>query len=529
MASPERTQSLDAEPDAKRALGAYYTPSDIALSLTRWALRDNPGRVLDPSYGICRFLAAAVDVLAASGVEHPARAVHGVDIDAEATASTTHALICKGARRSQFTVGDFFTVEPDARYAAVLGNPPYVRHHWQDPEVKASAAGAMRAAGVELSRRASLWAPFLIHADRFVKPAGRLAMLLPGAALQADYSEAVWEHLDALEETIVVLADRRTEGGGRAPLAVEIPTFAALRSALTEDPALLQMRKRGRRRNRVRSGLSVRRLLTIASEHPASKKLGDIADVRIGTVTGANALFVRTPDDELCRSVDDCHVISVVPGSRSLVGAVWTPADDEQAAVAGKRCRMLCLPATSVPSAALADALSKAELDGVHERSHCTKRKPWWALRAEQPPNAFLSYMTGDPKGIVLNQAGSGCINGVHRITWRTADGPACLLSTWTSLWALAVEQTARHYAGGVLKLEPGSAPQLPVVSHENPEALDELDGLIRLEGLRAARHLADRLVLADTLGFSPQQIRTIQTAALELAERRAPPIRQAP
>ncbi len=544
MGANARKDTAVKDPEQRRALGVYYTPPDVAHALTRWALRENPGPVLDPSYGVCRFLDAALDVLAAAGVKRPAREVNGVDVDAKASAASTKALIRRGARPDQFTSADFFTLPADPRFAAVLGNPPYVRHQWQGPAVKAAADCAMNAAGVALSRRASLWAPFLIHADRFVRPNGRLAMLLPSAALQADYAGAVWEHLagryarltlirvgervfpDALEETVLVLADRRGTISTRAPLVVEVPTFDLLAEALAEDPELTQLRKRGRRRVHVRSGLGARRLLAIAAEHPATTTLGKVAETRIGTVTGANAFFVRAPDDAVCEGLEDHQLIPVLPGSRSLRGALWTRKDDDAAAALGKRCRMLHLPDGGELPARLVQAIAHAEEDAIHERFHCAKRSPWWALSPQRAPDAFLTYMAGEAKGIVRNDAAAGCVNGVHRVTWRGPGGDAYLLSTWTSLWALAVEQSARHYAGGVLKLEPGAAPQLPVVSLADPAAIARLDRTLRDEGLAAARELADELVLGERIGLSTQQIRTLRAAVLELTERRTPPLR---
>jgi hypothetical protein len=105
-------------------------------------------------------------------------------------------------------------------------------------------------------------------------------------------------------------------------------------------------------------------------------------------------------------------------------------------------------------------------------------------------------------------------------------DGLAFVLSTWTSLWAVAVEQSARHYGGGVLKLKPGSTSGLPVVRHDDINALDELDVALRNEGIDAARGLADGLILKDTLGFSPDQIRALRASALALKLRRAPRVR---
>jgi len=461
-------------------------------------------------------------------------------VDAGATAATTRALLARGARPDQFLHRNFLEVDPEPRFAAVLGNPPYVRHHWQDETVKGAVADAMCNAGIALSRRASLWAPFIIHADRFMRPGGRLAMLLPGAAIQADYATAVWDHFarlyrtvtlirigerafhDALEETIVILADGRSGRGTRAPLTVEVAAFASLADELTAEPSAEQLRKRGRRLGRSRSDLTTRRLLDIAVGHDASCRLGDVADVRIGTVTGANRFFVRAVNDDLLRQIPASEIVRVVPGSQAMNGTAWTSEDDRLCARDGRRCRLLRLRPDGHLPGTLAVAVAEAEHARLQERSHCKRRNPWWAIEPRNPPDGFLAYMAGTAKGIVINQAAAGCINGVHRVTWTVSDGDAYVLSTWTSLWALAVEQTARHYAGGVLKLEPGRAPGIPLVKHEDPAALIHLDSLLRYEGIGVARQYADALVLRGTLGFSEEQVAALRASVERLERRRS-------
>jgi hypothetical protein len=187
---------------------------------------------------------------------------------------------------------------------------------------------------------------------------------------------------------------------------------------------------------------------------------------------------------------------------------------------------MLQLTSADELPAALVKAIVEAELEGVHEASHCARRHPWWAIDPGRAPDAFLAYMTTKTKGIVSNDTDSHSLNGVHRITWKISGANHYLLSTWTSLWALAVEQTARHHAGGLLKLEPGAAPSLPVVLHEDVAMLERVDEILREKGLRAAREVADQAVLGQTLGFSRGQIKAVQAAVLALIERRSLPVR---
>ena len=69
-----------------RALGAYYTPADLARPLSEWAIRKPGDRVFDPSFGEGVFLSCGVERLLALGVE-PRKLpdqIAGVELEARA-------------------------------------------------------------------------------------------------------------------------------------------------------------------------------------------------------------------------------------------------------------------------------------------------------------------------------------------------------------------------------------------------------------------------------------------------------------
>ena len=185
QATPGQSRRRDVSP--RRLLGAFYTPDALATVLTRWALDGCAGSVLDPSYGGCAFLRAAVDVLREQGTIHPERLVYGVDVDPQC-ATYARGLV---APRNHITA-DFLSLRPHstrgAPFKAIVGNPPYVRHHWLRGMKRRAARAALKRAGVALRATASTWAYFVVHAVSFLAPGGQLAMLVPEAVLQADYA-----------------------------------------------------------------------------------------------------------------------------------------------------------------------------------------------------------------------------------------------------------------------------------------------------------------------------------------------------
>ena len=79
LSSRQLQDGADISP--RRLFGVYYTPDNLASLLVRWALAGGRGPVLDPSYGGCAFLEAAVRILSEMDVSTAGKRVYGVDID----------------------------------------------------------------------------------------------------------------------------------------------------------------------------------------------------------------------------------------------------------------------------------------------------------------------------------------------------------------------------------------------------------------------------------------------------------------
>ncbi len=207
-----------------RRLGIYYTPEDVATVLVQWALPKRQGSVLDPSFGGCSLLRAA---LALRRHMHSSNqvAVFGVDVDpgALAHARELHKL---GVPKANLIQADFFAIDSSRfggrKFDAIVGNPPYIRHHWHHGASRELALALASANGVRLPGRADAWAFFVVHALSFLQQGGRLALLLPVAILHADYAQSVLEHLSTKFENVrlIELAERLFPGASEATIVL---------------------------------------------------------------------------------------------------------------------------------------------------------------------------------------------------------------------------------------------------------------------------------------------------------------------
>jgi tRNA1(Val) A37 N6-methylase TrmN6 len=195
------------------ARGCVYTPPAVADLLAAWCVRDGDERVLDPACGGGQLLASALTRLdgETDGRVDGARLV-GVDRDPTATDLTALALAAHAvdtAGRPTIRTADFFEVCPPAEDAgsvlpdvdAVVMNPPFTRpEHLDDGYRDAVRDAVFDDADARFSKRAGLYACFLVAATRLLDDGDRLAAVVPSSAFAADYADAIesflLEHYD---------------------------------------------------------------------------------------------------------------------------------------------------------------------------------------------------------------------------------------------------------------------------------------------------------------------------------------------
>jgi hypothetical protein len=545
-------------PDARakrKALGAYYTPPELADALVRWAVDAGTARVLDPSYGDGRFLRSAIDRYRELGVSAPHRRVFGAELDDSAVqrASALRAEVPAG----NLVASDFFATDLDSwdggRFDAIVGNPPYVRHHLLSAESKRLAQLHARRVGVALSERADAWAYFCAALMDYLEPSGRLALLLPGAVLHAEYALPLLHALskargrvrlirvqqrlfeEVSERTVVLLIDgRRASAGVEYREVADIKELDAVlggrrtgssgwRSSDTlggdavADPAL-------RLRTRLRWFVSqdVADIWERVTELPDVKSLGEIAKVRIGVVTGANKFFVLDAESAEEMRGKGVDTVPIVSRGSWLKTVRWTEAD--QKLRSGKPSELLVIEPRARVRKALREAMEEAEEQRVHKRHHCELREPWYSLSDWRAPGLFLPYMGASPPRLVINKAGATCTNAIHRVDLKKGQpGTAAVAAaSWTALYRLSAELVGRSYGAGVLKLEPNEAVQLclPIASPA-AENLIQIDRAFRKGGAVLAEEMADRLLLEGHLGLGADDILALRKACDELQRRR--------
>ncbi len=177
--------------------GEAWTPRHVAAFLCRWAIRSSTDRVLDPGSGRGVFLFEAYRRLLEMGasVSKARSSLYGIEKNAESfEAMRANLAPLFGGQLPNIQEGDLFraTFPP---MDAVIGNPPYVRRWWlQDVDGLRERVGE-KMGGVKLTRLTDLACYFIICAADFLKPGGRLALVVTDGWLDAHYGAAFKEYL----------------------------------------------------------------------------------------------------------------------------------------------------------------------------------------------------------------------------------------------------------------------------------------------------------------------------------------------
>lgn len=543
-------------PAKRKRRGAFFTPRPIAEFLAEWAIGGNQSAtVLDPTCGDGVFLLAAGSRLSALGrpVNELDDQVFGVDIHSESLDDAERLLGDEGLD-ARLLESDFFElVEPGRTGArlpqldAVIGNPPFVRYHTHRGETRRIAAEAAMRQGVRLSALASSWAPALVHASAFLKPEGRLAMVLPAELLTVHYAEpirrwladrfaevglVVFEQLqfdDALENVVLLLASGT---GGCDSFSLYFVDDAndldrtGLRDELSVTPSA-----EGKWTDLLLP--EDQRLLFRSVAEGQFETLESYGRIGLGTVTGSNNFFALTEETRVEYDLDESQLVPISPpGTRHLRGTAFGRGDWKRLRDEGQRVWLL-RPESDDKTRGLGRYISHGRSLGVHEAYKCQIRDPWWRPPAVDPPDLFFTYMSHRFPRLVANTARTSFLNSMHGV-WIERTGRVWLrqalpLLALNSVTMLGAEVLGRSYGGGVLKMEPREAAELPVPEFDQLEAAwkklkpsrSRLDRELRRGQWTLVLAHVDEILLQETMGVSATDAASLHNAARSLRERR--------
>lgn len=529
-------------------LGQWNTAAPVAqLAISALGGIAPTERVIDPTCGDGVFLAAAL----AAGARH----VVGVEIDPP-TADRARHLVGIDAdvhafRSVEVVVSDVLApdlVERLGLFDLAIGNPPYVRAGRVDPAIKRARADVLAADWPALdptladaiARHADVSATCLLRALRFVRPGGRLALVVSTALLDTDGASALWtaiERVARVEALIAAPAERwfadaavnpmllvaRRHAGSSVPAAWSPGTPPAAPRIVRLSISTRELANRTRslddiaRASEARAththdvhawGTALRAPAVWFAWHEAARErlvpLRELCEVRRGLTTGANDVFYVRRDEAKRLRLEPRFLAPVVRSPFNGAPAPIAIAPDESPLVA------IVVP----PDAKLSRAPRiQAWLDRHEAAALATsaaRRDPWWALPAN-PARLFFAKAYGPRFVQRLADTPMLADQRVYALHPRAGVDLVALAAVLNALpTALALESLGRRSMGyGAVEWTVHDALELPVLDVRRADrvTLEELAvalaaiarrpvAHVRLERDDAARARLDRLVL---------------------------------
>lgn len=523
----------------RKAGGVYYTAAGVADFLAGWALRTAGDCVLEPCCGDGAFVCAAARRLHELGADAVGASITAVDID-----GTVRPKVTMAAPGGRLVVQDFFRITPGelGHHDAVVGNPPFVRYHRFAGDVRERALRAAAELGVRVSGLTSAWVPFLLHATRFLNPAGRMAVVAPFEMTYAIYARPFVSYLAAHfgevtmltfqqplfpelnEKTILLLCD----GYGGSTDAIGVAHLQSPQDlAETDIRADSQIRAAD-----LADGSARFRLLDAPPEtqdlyaelagHEQVARLGDLASLTIGYVTGDNAFFHLSPGAAAAHGLPESVLRVAVRKGSDFSGVGLGLRASEVTRLGQEGEHLLFYPAAhEACQEAVARYIRSGESGGgASSRFKARARSTWWLVPGVTEPDMFLTVFGNAGPRLVANDARVVATNSVLVLHVKAGlDHHLLAAAASTSLAALSAEVEGHHLGGGALKFEPCEARRwlLPARVAVTRGDLAEIDRALRHGDSIRATAVADAAFLEQGLGLTRQQVGSLQEATRQL------------
>lgn len=481
---------------SRKTSGAYFTPEWVASCLTRWVIRSDADRLLDPSCGDGRFIECHRNSV---GIEqHRESATRAIE-------RAPWALVHEG---------EFFDWASNTRerFDCAAGNPPFIRYQSFRGDVRRRALGHCAARGARFSGLTSSWAPFLVATASLLKPAGRMAFVVPAEIGHAPYAAPLLEYLVDHFDTVQIVAIRKklfpelsedcwllyAAGFGGETRELRFTALDQLHHSADPPQHWVQVpvaewRDHWNRRLRpfLLSG-QVRSLYRAIAQHAETRRLGDLATTRIGYVTGANEFFHLRPSTARDWLIPEEFLCATVRNGRALPNSELTRKAVNQWVQSDEPMMLLRIPKAADVPAPIRRYLDTAA--GLRARTayKCRTREPWYSVPDVRFPDLFLSYMAGLKPNLVLNSAAATCTNAVHSVVMREKSNIAALRQAWDSPFVtLSCEIEGHALGGGMLKLELGEAGRILVPSCHMLQTVPSSEIQDAIATMRSWRHCA--------------------------------------
>lgn len=540
---------------SQKLRGGYYTPEPIAQFLIDWALDSNITNIsiLEPSMGDGAFIRPLADSMLKLGYtkEDVYKSITGVELFSEEVGKAIASLSDLNISEDnlQFFIGDFFDIVDTKiktkKFDVILGNPPFIRYQNFPVQQRDRAMKQLLELGFKQNKLTNAWLLFLLRSIMLLKENGRLAMVIPAELLQVNYAAAtrkfLSEHFSSVtiitfrtlifegiqQEVVLLLAEKRKDVPPAGIDLIEINDVKELSKYvhIIKSPEHLKpidhLSDKWTQYFLDRSDIE---LLKSLESNRKLIKLGKLASVDVGIVTGNNKFFVVN-ESTLTKYDIRSYTKPLVGRSAYLMGINFDERDWGDIAKKDLPSYLLAINKEDEMSSELQEYIKFGEVAGANLGYKCRIRKSWYVVPSVSSSEAFLLRQVHAYPKIIVNEADAVCTDTLHRVKMINSTGAKELASCFVNSLSFAIsEVVGRSYGGGILELEPSEAESI-LVPYDLEVAktidYDYINACIRDGKVDEVLDYNDKKLLIDYLGFSSEEARSFRNIWRRLSDRR--------
>lgn len=469
--------------EALRAKGQFWTPDWVAQAMVGYVVANGCGTIFDPAVGTGAFFRAAKTIADENGIVID---LTGTELYSDALQQARQEGLSENDL-AKVQIRDFTLDPPEQLFKAIVANPPYIRHHRLNHDLK----GELRkfgesVIGKALDGRAGLHIYFLIRALQLLDIDGRLAFIVPADTCEGVFAPVLWRwiannyHLEA----VVTFTPEASPfpGVDTNPVILMISKtmpqnnflWAECTTAGTQELKLWTL---SQFREGPVSSLSIHKrtlsegLATGLSRPPnyeiiSGPVLAEYATVRRGIATGANEFFFLTVKRATDLEIPNEFLIPAIGRTRDVPNNEITKETINVIRANGRPTLLFCpdgRPIHSFPRS-VREYLMKGEMLGLPNRPLIASRQPWYKMEKRKIPPILFAYLGRRNTRFIRNYAGVVPLTGFlcvypHQNGNRFADKLWEVLQHPKTLAALS--WVGKSYGAGAIKVEPRALERL--------------------------------------------------------------------
>lgn len=486
-----------------REKGQFFTPQWITTAMSAFILRGNPTQIFEPGFGTGAFFVGATSAAESMGVDLPV--YRGCETDESALTRAIDQGVPEDIIQN-ISWKSFFDYPDDGVHPAIIGNPPYIRHHrLSRTEKRKLSRLATDITGKKIDKRAGYHVYFLIKSLEMLKQSGRLSFILPADVAEGKFSKPLWSWISEHYQihSVVTFSPDATPFPG-------VDTNAIIFNLINEKP---QDEIKWLRCNKTDSSLFkllctetstwksteaievFTRTLDEAMYRGLSRPLTELGvegqdflpmrhfckTVR-GIATGANSFFWMSEEmldlNGLSQFKGTDFIHECVGRTRDVQTPDLTREVFQEHVKSGKPAYLLSLSKQAIQDLPnpIQEYIQKGVDEGLHERTLVSKRNPWYNMEKRDPADFLFAYLGRRNNRFIRNTAGVINLTGFLCVYAKFEERQVTALQRQNFLKCLSatlnhpetvskLSLVGKSYGDGAIKVEPRQLDQLPIMA----------------------------------------------------------------